>query len=71
ITNNVITVPVTNVFCQSGDPEVIAGLVPTGGDGMMYSYQWQQSTTGSTSGFTNISGATAQTYDPPLLTTTT
>ncbi|MCA6468299.1 MAG: hypothetical protein IM552_09890, partial [Chitinophagaceae bacterium] len=71
ITNNVITVPVTNVFCQSGDPEVIAGLVPTGGDGITYTYQWQQSTTGSTSGFTNISGATAQTYDPPLLTTTT
>ncbi|MCA6482716.1 MAG: gliding motility-associated C-terminal domain-containing protein, partial [Chitinophagaceae bacterium] len=71
ITNNVITVPVTNVFCQSGDPEVIAGLVPTGGDGMTYSYQWQRSTTGSTSGFTNISGATAQSYDPPLLTTTT
>ncbi|MCA6497520.1 MAG: gliding motility-associated C-terminal domain-containing protein [Chitinophagaceae bacterium] len=71
ITNNVITVPVTNVFCQSGDPEVIAGLVPTGGDRMTYSYQWQRSTTGSTSGFTNISGATAQSYDPPLLTTTT
>lgn len=71
ITNNVITVPVTNVFCQSGDPEVIAGLVPTGGDGMTYSYQWQRSTTGSTSGFTTISGATAQSYDPPLLTTTT
>lgn len=71
ITNNIITVPVTNVFCQSGDPELITGLVPTGGDGTTYTYQWQRSTTGSTSGFTNISGATAQNYDPPLLTTTT
>lgn len=71
IANNVITIPFTNVFCQSGDPEIITGLVPTGGDGTTYTYQWQQSTSGSSSGFTNISGATAQNYDPPLLTTTT
>ncbi len=70
ITNNVITLPITNVFCQSGDPESITGAIPTGGDGLSYGYQWQQSTTSASAGFANISGATNQSYDPPLLTTT-
>ena len=71
ITNNVITLPLTNVFCQSGDPEIITGALPTGGDNTSYSYQWQQSTTSASAGFINISGATSISFDPPLLTTTT
>ncbi|MFN5428772.1 MAG: PKD-like domain-containing protein, partial [Bacteroidota bacterium] len=71
IANNTITLPITAVFCQSGDPEPIIGGTPTGGDLVTYTYQWQQSTTSSSSNFSNISGATAKDYDPPLLTTTT
>jgi hypothetical protein len=71
ISNNVITLPLTNVFCQSGDPEIITGALPTGGDNTSYSYQWQQSTTSASAGFSNISGATSISFDPPLLTTTT
>jgi gliding motility-associated-like protein len=71
ITNNIITLPFTNIFCQSGDPQSITGALPTGGDGSTYAYQWQLSTISASTGFTNISGATTQNYDPPLLTTTT
>ncbi|MCX6263126.1 MAG: hypothetical protein NTZ47_01105, partial [Bacteroidetes bacterium] len=71
ITNNIITLPFTNVFCQSGDPQSITGALPTGGDGSTYAYQWQLSTISASTGFTNISSATNQNYDPPLLTTTT
>jgi len=35
------------------------------------SYKWQRSTTSSTSGFTDISGATSSTYSPGALTQTT
>ncbi|MBI2283334.1 MAG: Ig-like domain-containing protein, partial [Bacteroidetes bacterium] len=34
-------------------------------------YQWQRSTSSSTSGYTNISGATSNTYSPAALSTTT
>ncbi|OYU84025.1 MAG: hypothetical protein CFE24_08775, partial [Flavobacterium sp. BFFFF2] len=39
-------------------------VAPTGGVST-YSYQWQQSTTSATTGFSNISGANASTYDYP------
>ncbi|OYU84384.1 MAG: hypothetical protein CFE24_07190 [Flavobacterium sp. BFFFF2] len=39
-------------------------VAPTGGVST-YSYQWQQSTTSATTGFSNISGANARTYDYP------
>ncbi|RFM31359.1 Ig-like domain-containing protein, partial [Chitinophaga silvisoli] len=68
ITNNTITAPATTTFCSSGDAAVISGTAPAGGSGA-FSYQWQSSTDNST--FTNISGATAQTYDPPAATSTT
>jgi hypothetical protein len=48
-------------FTSSNDGSGIATLV----------YQWEQSTTSSTTGFSNIGGATATTYDIPVLTQTT
>ena len=69
IANNLISLPLTNVFCQEGNPEALTGTTATGGDGT-YTYQWQRSTTGATSGFTNIVGETGLNYDPPLLTQT-
>ncbi|SFO78012.1 VCBS repeat-containing protein, partial [Chitinophaga sp. YR627] len=68
LANNTITAPATTTFCGSGDPAVITGSTPTGGSGT-YTYQWQQSTDNST--YTNISGATSASYDPPVQSTTT
>ncbi len=50
-----------------GNPSTISGSTPTGGDGS-FTYQWQKKTTG---GYSNISGATAKTYNPGALNTTT
>ncbi len=58
-------------FCGSGTPSAFTSTNPaTGGTGSI-TYQWQSSTTSSTSGFTNISGATSLTYTPSLINTTT
>ena len=62
--NNSITAPAITTFTGSGNPAVIAGSGPSGGTGS-YAYQWEFSTTSSTSGYNVISGATSQTYDPP------
>ncbi len=68
ITNNSITAPVITTFCGTGDPAIIAASTPAGGGGT-YTYQWQSSPDGTT--FTNISGAIAITYDPPVISTIT
>lgn len=68
ITNNNVTTPAISSFCTGGDPAVIAGSTPAGGDGI-YNYQWQSSTDNNT--FTNITGATSKDYDPPVITVTT
>ncbi|MDB4922595.1 gliding motility-associated C-terminal domain-containing protein [Mucilaginibacter sp.] len=65
---NTLTAPATAGFCGPDDPASITGT-PTGGDGIHYTYKWQSSTNNST--FTGISGATNQSYDPPLLNVTT
>ena len=78
-TGNVITVTVNpaltagtisgdQAFCSSGDPAVITGTTPTGGNGT-YAYQWQSSTDNAT--FTNITAATSASYDPQTITQTT
>ena len=55
------------VICNSGNPSAFSELVPATGSSI--SYQWQQSTNGST--YTNISGATGITYDVPAGVATT
>jgi len=67
ITNS-IAAPAVSSFCSNGDPALITGSIPTGGNGT-YNYQWQSSTNGIT--FTNIAGATVKDYDPPVINTTT
>ena len=57
-------------ICSDDDPTTITGTFPTGGGGS-FSYQWQSSTTSASAGFSNISLATGQNYDPPVLTETT
>ena len=48
----------------------ITGSTPTGGTGS-FTYQWQSSTTNSSSGFTNIVGAVSQNYTAPIVSVTT
>ncbi len=68
-TSGVIGSPQT--ICSGGNPALLTNITPGTGLGAI-TYQWQSSITGSTSGFSNITGANAITYDPPSgLTVTT
>lgn len=70
ISNNTLTPPSVTSFTGSGNPTVITGVIPTGGTGS-YTYQWQSSTTSTTSGFVNVASTTSQNYDPPTIGQTT
>jgi len=52
-------------LCFGGDPAAFTGTAATGSGTI--TYQWQISTTGPTTGFTDIPGATSATYDPPVI----
>ncbi|WP_350284652.1 DUF6443 domain-containing protein [uncultured Croceitalea sp.] len=53
----------TQTVCYSGDPSTLGNSSsPSGGNGS-YAYQWQISTNNSS--FSNVSGATSSTYNPP------
>jgi hypothetical protein len=79
--SNCITVTINNVtggtvgsdqaFCSGGDPALFTQSVASTGSGVL-TFQWQSSTTSCASGFSNIGGATATTFDAPagLLVTT-
>lgn len=59
------------VIASGGNPNAFTEIQPSSASGVI-SYRWQSSTTGASSGFADIPGATAATYDPPSgLTTTT
>uniref|UniRef100_UPI0025BA997D T9SS type B sorting domain-containing protein n=1 Tax=Chitinophaga sp. CB10 TaxID=1891659 RepID=UPI0025BA997D len=57
-------------LCLSETAKALTGGALTGGDGT-YSYQWQSSTTGANGPFTNINGATNDSYQPGALTQNT
>ncbi|WP_420581308.1 hypothetical protein [Reichenbachiella sp.] len=57
-------------ICYNDDASTLTNTASASG-GATRSYQWQQSTTNSSSGFANISGATGSTYNPPALSQTT
>ncbi|NOT73718.1 MAG: T9SS type B sorting domain-containing protein [Cyclobacteriaceae bacterium] len=58
-------VPLT--LCTGEDPPAFTSTTPaSGGDGVLYAYQWQQKNGAGV--FTNIGGATGLTYDPGVLT---
>ncbi|MBI3518290.1 MAG: T9SS type A sorting domain-containing protein [Bacteroidetes bacterium] len=67
IANNVLSG--NQSYIGSANPTLISGTTPTGGNRNTFTYQWQSSLNNST--WTNISGATALTYDPPTITQTT
>ncbi|MBE0638797.1 MAG: hypothetical protein IH598_09775, partial [Bacteroidales bacterium] len=57
--------------CNSFDPDEITSTeLPSGNTGEL-DYQWQQSITGSTTGFEIIEGATGASYDPGSIAQTT
>ena len=60
------TIAGTQTICYNGDPTAFtSSALPSGQTGTL-EYKWQSSTTSpGTSGFSDISGATATTYDAP------
>jgi hypothetical protein len=61
--------PVPTICYNSIPGQLAFGQLPTGGNPSNYTYQWQISSNNSS--FTNIAGATANTYQPPALLDTT
>lgn len=57
-------------ICSGTAPLQLNGGPASGGSGT-YTYQWQKSITGPSSGFTDIATATGLNYQPPVLTQTT
>ena len=70
ISNNTITAPAQQPICAGQVPGMISGSQPENGKGT-YTFRWERSTTGPDNGFTSITGATAATYQPQALSTTT
>jgi hypothetical protein len=68
LTANVINNPQVTTFCLNGDAGIIQGALPTGGNGT-YTYQWQLSSDDTT--WSNINGATDQSYNPGVVYSTT
>lgn len=65
---NTITAPTAVSFCNGGDPGVIEGSMQYNSADVntanpYINFQWQRQVDGG--GFSNISGATNRTYDPP------
>ncbi len=52
-------------ICYNGDPSEIGSSTAASGGVGTIEYQWQSSTTSSTAGFTDISGAISASYNPP------
>lgn len=63
------TVGTDQAFCVSGNPVAFTELTAAAGGSGTYTYQWQSST--DNINFTNIGGATAATYDAPVINQTT
>ncbi|MFD1187703.1 Ig-like domain-containing protein [Pontibacter rugosus] len=68
ISQNSIT-PVATI-CSGQTPDQLIGSKPEGGDGN-YTYTWESSTEDAETGFTVITGATAENFRPGALSTTT
>jgi gliding motility-associated-like protein len=69
VANNTIATSGSTTFCVSGDPGTITGSVPTGGDGVNYTYAWQKSENGGS--FTPIPNTNSENYSPSIITVTT
>ncbi|MES2628752.1 MAG: Ig-like domain-containing protein, partial [Bacteroidota bacterium] len=65
------TINANQIFCGSGNPDLLTELSPASGGNGSYTYTWQVSTTSAVSGFTNIPSASAPNYDPATISTNT
>ncbi|MCX6218565.1 hypothetical protein [Spirosoma sp.] len=74
VSNVLVTAPVITgnqtVCANQGDPTLITIATPATANGTV-TLQWQKSTTSCTDGFTDITGATGFSYDPPAISQTT
>ena len=68
LAGNTLTCPQQSTFCISGNPGLIIGSIPTGGNGE-YTYQWQISD--DNQNFSDIPEATSANYDPSSVTANT
>ena len=57
--------------CDPFDPAIITSTSAASGETGTLEYKWQMSTTSNSAGFTDVAGATADSYDPGVLTQTT
>ena len=64
------TIGSNQAITSGATPSTLTATAASGGTGTI-TYQWQSSTTSTTAGFSDISGATDATYSPPALTATT
>lgn len=70
ISNNNLSLS-SSTICSGASPSTISGSTPTGGSGT-YTYQWESSTTSSSTGFANVaSSGTSKDYSPSALSQTT
>ncbi|MFY0651640.1 MAG: hypothetical protein JXQ96_06380 [Cyclobacteriaceae bacterium] len=60
----------SQVLCYNSDPTEITNISDAAG-GASITYQWEQSTTSSSIGFSDIIGETGNTFDPDISTQTT
>ncbi|MGB4901107.1 MAG: SdrD B-like domain-containing protein, partial [Saprospiraceae bacterium] len=58
------TIAADQTICSGGDPVAFTSSAAASGNGTI-TYQWQSSTSSTSTGFSNISGATSITYDIP------
>lgn len=68
LAGNTLTCPQQSTFCISGNPGLITGSIPTGGNGQ-YTYQWQISD--DNQNFSDIPEATSANYDPSTVSANT
>jgi hypothetical protein len=69
VTPNAITpgmIAGSQTLCTPFNPEAFTSTTPGSGGGTI-TYQWQSSTTSAVAGFSNIGGATSETYDAPAV----
>ncbi len=64
------TIAASQTICPGEDPIILSTVTPAAGSGSI-SYQWQTSTTSSTTGYADITGQTGTSYDPPATSVTT
>jgi FtsP/CotA-like multicopper oxidase with cupredoxin domain len=65
------TIAADQAGCNPFTPALITSTLAASGQMGTLEYKWQQSTTSNSTGFTDITGATAETYSPVSLTQTT